>query len=286
MSVASGSVRDRGYRRYDGAHTPDRARTWVIARRTLSLSLRPRAVKWLALLSFLPAVIASVVVVVHAKLATLDGTVAYVYDIQAKPYAALFFGFMMALAAGAGAIADDARANALPFYFARPITRDQYLTGKLIPLAALVGLGTIAPPLVVAGVRISLAAGAHEIAGAVIVAGKALALGLLEVALFALPQLACSALTRSRGAAQLAFATLFFLPSTLGAIFSHMARSPWPSLLSMPALVSAIGRAIYGLAPEDQALPPIAALAMIAAIAVGSLAITRRSLAAAEAVPS
>jgi hypothetical protein len=284
--TSSGTIRDRGYRRYDGAYRPEGARPWVIARRMFWLSLRPRVVKALVLFAFLPALIASVVVVVHAKLAVVAGTVDYVYDVQVKAYGALFFGFAMAMAAGGGAIADDARARAFPFYFARPTTRDQYLLGKLVPLAALVGLTTVAPPLLVAGVRLAYAAGGQEIASALFVLAKALALGLIEVALFALPQLACSALTPSRGAAQLAFAALFFLPSTLGAIFGHMSRSPWPSLLSIPALLESVGRAIYGLSAEDRGLPPLVALAVITAIVAGSVLVTRRRLSQAEVVPS
>ena len=59
----------------------------------------------------------------------------------------MFFVFVIAIYAGAGLIANDLKANALQIYFSKPITRHDYLLGKLGVLIFFLALPTLVPGL-------------------------------------------------------------------------------------------------------------------------------------------
>src|SRR5205823_5365923 len=79
----------------------------------------------------------------------------YVFDVMCGPTATLLT-FLMAMFAGGGAIADDTRAGSFQFYFARPVTREQYLVGKLIPPVVLIAVVAVGPAFLLALLRVAL----------------------------------------------------------------------------------------------------------------------------------
>ena len=55
------------------------------------------------------------------------------------------------------------------------------------------------------------------------------------------PVVALSSVSKGRGYAQGAFAVLFMLPWLVSWIFVKLTRTPWPKLLSIPALIESVG---------------------------------------------
>lgn len=285
-----GAIRDRGYQRYTGRHTPERGRWALIASRMLRMSARQPWVMVMLILCIFPGLVGAVLMYIQAKLYAAGMAPApdpYVYYLYTKPYGTLLLAFLTALFAGGGAIADDVRGGAFQFYFARPITRDQYLAGKVVAPVVLVACVSLGPALLLSLLRVALAKDAADAAGAVLLPLKALGLGLIEAAVLGVPVVALSSLSKGRGYVQGAFAALFLLPWILGAIFVGVTRSPWPALLSIPAHLQGVGRFFFALPAEDERVLPVwVSAAVLAAVVAGSLAVLRRRLAAMEVVGS
>src|SRR5205823_2221897 len=68
-------------------------------------------------------------------------TLAYAFFFNAQ----LMFIMLLVVLAGPGLISSDLRFNALPLYFARPLTRLDYFLGKLGVIGVLVGSVAVAP---------------------------------------------------------------------------------------------------------------------------------------------
>jgi hypothetical protein len=286
MSAEKGRIRDAGYQRYRGGYTPEAGRWALIAGRMLRQGARQPWVIVMLILAIFPLLIGGVLMYLKVKLISphfpVEDPNHFVYYIAVKPYGGLLLGFMTALFAGGGAIADDARTEAFPFYFARPVTRDQYLAGKLVPVAVLTAIPAAGPSVLLALLRLSLASDGNELLHALPLPLAATALGAIEALALALPVVALSSLSRGRGYAQGAFAALFLLPWIAGGILVEVLRSPWPALLSLPADLDSVARLLIGvrIEPGDRVVPAWAALAALGAVAAASLVLVRRRLAA------
>jgi hypothetical protein len=271
------SLRDRGLEPYRGPRTATRARWLVIARASIGALRRRRGV-W-AILVVLAVMLSWPVIKLigggslqvtgrgpgGASPIAMDPPLLIFADFTS--IGALLLAFAMAQLAAATSVCDDALA--FPFYFARPVTRATYLAGKLAGAAAVVGLAVLGPELVLWTVNAGVRGLGHD---EVLLLGRVLALGLVETAVLVAPLVALSASFPRRTTAQAAAAALFFLPWIAGYKFAPIARTPWPQILSVPALLDSTGAALFGVTPYgDHPLPPLVAAAAIAAIVGVSL---------------
>lgn len=286
------SIRDQGYRPYEGTRTPAATRWRVVLQHALRHTARQPWVIVTLVVAAVPALIASAVLFLAAQASKLtpqllgvasEGelvTVAarFLCDFQVRWYGVLFFAFAMALLAGGGAIAEDARTGAFDFYFARALSKDQYLAGKLGASLVLALVVCAGPPLLLVATLASVAPPEAAAGGvAWLLALKLLALATVEALAFTLPAVALSSLGARRGFAQATFSALFFAPWILGAIGAGIGRSPWPKLLALPSQLEAIGARIYALEPPADArpLPWLAAAAALSATTAGAFLLAR-----------
>jgi ABC-type transport system involved in multi-copper enzyme maturation permease subunit len=296
----AGVVVDRGYQPYRGTLTPERGRWKVIARRALGMTARQPWVIVMLVLTVFPTLICGALMWLQTKMAAVAGPEAaqatagamspdaMVYYLAVKPYGTLLLSFMIALFAGGSAVADDARAGAFQLYFARPVTREQYVVGKLVAAVSLTAMVTTAPALLLALFRLATAHSGGEVWQRLPGLVGALVLGLIEALALAAPALALSSLSKGRGYAQGAFAGLFLLPWVVGGIFVAVTSSGWPAIASLPAQFENIGRWLHRLpaTPADHALPVWVSLAVVGAMVGGSITLLRRRLASVEVVAS
>jgi ABC-2 type transport system permease protein len=286
-----GVIVDRGYQAYTGRYTPEASRWKVIASRMLKQSAR----QWWAILllisTIVPLLIAAVSMWIMSKLIAvappgvpLESPDKYIM----LPAGTMTIAFLLALFAGAGQVADDARAGAFQFYFARPVTREQYLTGKVVPVLVLTMFVTLAPALLLAFLRLALLSTGAEFLQKLPLVGATLVMGCLEAIVLAAPAVAFSSLSKRRSFVQGGFATLYLLPWVVGAIFMKVTRSPWPGILSIPEHLENVARLLYRmpLAEGQRAMPVWVSALFLSALVAGSLALLRRRLAAVEVVAS
>src|SRR5580704_10786813 len=141
-------IHDQGYRRYGG----DKARTgsgWiVIARAGVRTMLEKKQFLALLLVSWIPFIVRVVQIYLAANvpqarelLAVKADTFRQFLDQQET------FVFFVTVYAGAGLIANDRRANALQIYLSKPLTRGEYIFGKLAVLMTFLILITWVPAM-------------------------------------------------------------------------------------------------------------------------------------------
>jgi hypothetical protein len=288
---ARAQIRDQGYQRYEGSYTPERGRWALIAGRMLKMTARQPWVTAMLILSIFPALVGGVVLYIQAKLYASGMAPApdsIVYEVLCGSKICLLIAFLTAMFAGGGAVADDARGGAFQFYFARPVTREQYLVGKLVPPVVLVACVSMAPALLLAFLRMALAKDGADALALLPLPLEVIAQGVVVALTLGVPVVALSSLSRGRGYVQGAYAGAFLLPWILGAIFVNVTRSPWPAILSLPAHVHNVGRFLFRLPvpPDERVLPVWLSAAFLGALVVGSIALLRRRLAAVEVIAS
>ena len=93
------------------------------------------------------------------------------------PWGTMTLAFLIALFAGAGQVADDTRAGAFQFYFARPVTRDQYLVGKVVPVVTLTLFIALGPALLLSLLRLALLPNGDEVVKKLPLVGATLIIG-------------------------------------------------------------------------------------------------------------
>jgi ABC-2 type transport system permease protein len=291
MAPKEGQILDRGYQPYTGRYTPDASRWNVIASRTLRMAARQWWAILLLIATVIPLLVAAVRMWIMSKLFGMAPP-----GVQVEPpetYAMLPWGtmtlaFLIALFSGAGQVADDARAGAFQFYFARPVTRDQYLVGKVMPVVVLTMFIALVPSLLLSLLRLALLPSTSEVLKHLPLVGASLVIGVVESLVLAIPAVAISSLSKRRAWVQGGYAILYLMPWIVGSIFVKVTRSAWPALLSVPAHLENIARFVYRqpLPEDERALPVWLSAAFLSLLVAGSLALLRRQLASVEVVAS
>jgi hypothetical protein len=277
-------IADRGYRKYEGPRN-SRQRWWVVAEQLARSLRKQRAIIALVILAAFPTVITAFVLYIASRMKPVGGE-EYVYKLLLKPYGTLFLAIGMAMRAGGGSIADEARAGGFQFYFSRPITHAHYLAGKLLGVALAIGAVTALPAALLSLIRLAMSQGGADAARAMALFAKAISLGALEAVVLACVIVALSSLMKRRGLVQGGFGALMFLPWLIGAKFRDFTRTPWPALGSIPTHFEAVGQWLFGIPNEigDRAMPPSIALAMLLAIGAAAIWISWRQLKRVEVV--
>ncbi len=286
---ARGQIRDQGYQPYTGSYTAEGGRWSLIAGRMLKMTARQPWVMVMLILCIFPALVAGVLMYIQSKMYAMGMGPApneLVLSLLVGWKVSLIISFLMALFAGGGAVADDVRGGAFQFYFARPVTREQYLIGKLLPPVLLVFFVTAAPALLLSILRIALAKDGADALASIFVPLETLAMGVLLALSLGVPVVALSSLSRGRGYVQGAFAALFLLPWIIGSLLVDVTQSGWGAVLSLPVHFMNVGRFLFQLDPEPGArnMPVWASATVLALLIVGSLALLRKRLAAVEVI--
>jgi ABC-type transport system involved in multi-copper enzyme maturation permease subunit len=158
---------DQGYQHWQGPLSGHAWRWLAITRHGVRVQMKSRILRLLVLLAWLPALglVAAVALwglaerqsegVVNLLRNMLPADMllepqAYRATVWTLLYsfffkAQMFFLMLLAVVAGPGLISRDLRFNALPLYFARPLTRFDYFLGKLGVIGALVASVAVVP---------------------------------------------------------------------------------------------------------------------------------------------
>src|SRR5207237_5940126 len=150
-------IHDQGYRRYGGSKAPLGQGWTVIARAGIRTMFAKRAFLGLLLLAWFPFFVRAVQFYAAANLpqaallAPTAETFRQFLDQQET------FVFFVTVYVGAGLIANDRRANALQIYLSKPLTRAEYVFGKMAILVTFLLLFTWVPAVVLLIVQVAFA---------------------------------------------------------------------------------------------------------------------------------
>jgi ABC-2 type transport system permease protein len=275
-------IHDQGYRRYSGGKI--RGRGWtVIARNGIRSFLGKKTFLGLMLLSWFPFFVRAVQIYAAANLpqaaflAPKAETFRQFLDQQE------IFVFFVTVYIGAGLIANDRRANALQIYLSKPLTRAEYVFGKLAILMTFLLLVTWVPAILLLLTQIAFAGSLTFIKNNAFLLPAITVFAFVEATVVGATMLALSSLSNSsRYVGILYAAVLFFTQAIYGVVYA-VTRSTAMSWISMSADLTQVGDVIFRLPPKYDT-PSMVAFIVIVAVTAGSALILERRIRGVEVI--
>jgi ABC-2 type transport system permease protein len=240
------TVRDLRYAPYEGEVRPHTHAIGAIARNELSVIWSHLRTKLLFLFGLVIDVIYLVLVFIEAGFVHMmsEGEQP-VAELTTAPLTAyvwikLYCLILLYAATGCGAVSHDIRAELMQFYFAKPLKRLEYIMGKAAGLVLAGAVVTLAPALLLGGLRLALLARTGLVADALTQFGAVIAFELVMLATFAFVILALSSLTRRTGYAVLSWLGVIFVPDLMALIVGEVVDARWPHLISLTANLTGV----------------------------------------------
>jgi len=269
-------IHDQGYRHYGG----DRAshgRSWeVIAKTGIRTFVGKRAFIGLLLVAWFPFFVRAVQIYAAANLpraAFLAPTPEMFRQFLEQQEIFLFF---VTVYVGAGLVANDRRANALQIYLSKPLTRTEYVFGKLAILMTFLLLVTWVPAVVLLLVQIMFAGNFIFFRTNIHLFPAITLFSFIQVLTVSSAMLALSSLSRSSRWVGVLYAALtFFTQAIYGVLYEVTRDSRW-SWISVPSDLSQVGDFIFRLPLRYRTPVPVSFLAIAAIVVVSGLILERR----------
>ena len=269
-------IHDQGYRHYGG--TKARGRAWlVIFNAGFFGMIRNR--KWIMLM--IASWIQFIVRAVQFYIAANFSQAAIV-----APSAATFrdffdkqdlFVFLVAVTLGAVSIADDRRANALQIYLSKPLTRLEYICGKLSVLMAFVLLITWVPAILLLVVEVVFAGNFTFLLANLYLIPAITVYSIIEALMVSMCILALSSLsTNSRFVGILFTALIFFshaLYQVMQAVTGGGTRVSW---IAFGNNLAQLGDVIFRVPLRFETPWPVSLAIVVGLIGVSALILERR----------
>jgi len=276
-------IHDQGYRRYGGGKS--RGQGWlVIARSGIRNVIGKRIFLGLLLVAWIPFFVRTVVQIYAPANIPQAGFLA----LKAETFRDFLdqqgiFVFFITVYVGAGLIANDRRANALQIYLSKPLTRAEYVFGKLAVLMAFLLLVTWVPAMLLLLVQIAFAGNFAFVRANFYLFPAITVFAFVQVVLVAATMLALSSLSNSsRYVGILYTAVLFFTQAIYGVVYA-VTRSTAMSWLSVSANLAQLGDVIFRLPPKYDT-PWIVSLGMVVGLVAVSAFILERRVRGVEVV--
>jgi ABC-2 type transport system permease protein len=255
------AVYKRTYKAYQGALTPAWSRFTVLSRYGLSTLFNSRPFTAYTVLCFLPFLIGlAYIYIVHsaAAQAVMGVKMGNAMPGLIKSDWFLVFlgieggmGFILAAWGGPGMITKDFANHSVQLYLSRPISRTEYLFGKISVLAALLSCTTWIPALALFFVKAELQ-GHGWLWENLWLAGSIILSGLIWIALISLVSMAVAVWVKWRIAATALMLGIFFLLPAIGQILDAILRTHWGSLLNFTHMISLVWAHLFRLDAVDR----------------------------------
>jgi ABC-2 type transport system permease protein len=278
-------IYEQTYRRYEAREPLRKVRFWPITREALRLVLARRWFLGMLAVAWLPFLVR----VIHIYIVTRFPEANRVLPVDGRLFGEylgqqLIPALLVTIFAGAGLVANDLRTGAILVYLSRPLTRRDYVAGKLLVVVILILSITLVPGLLLYLIALALAPGQFLkwelawIGPAIVVYSALIALAL------SLASLAVSSLSKSARVAGLGFFGLLMGLEAIHNILRQAFDRPEAAVLSIMTDLQAIGHALFGITARRLLMPWPWAAAALVVIALGCLAILRARVRAVEIV--
>ena len=192
------------------------------------------------------------------------------------------FVFLVTIAL-AGSIADDRRANALQLYLSKPLTRVEYIIGRLVPvLMCLLGV-TLAPAVLLLMLQVAFSGSTAFLRQNLFLLPAITLVSLVQALLSAFAMLALSSLTKSRRFVSIMYAgTIFFTAAMYQALRNITGSRAWAAI-SPGDMLDVIADAVFRIRAQPP-VPVFVAVIVIAAVIAVSIWVLERRIRAVEIV--
>jgi len=269
-------IHDQGYRRYVGQRTPPGHAWSVIAKAGIRTLISKRAFIGLLLLSWLPFVVRSVQIYAATSLpqaAFLAPDARMFRQFLEQQEVFLFF---ITVYAGAGLIATDRRANALQIYLSKPLSRFEYIFGKLMILSTFLLFVTWVPAVLLLLIQIMFSGSFKFFLDNLFLFPAITVFSFIQVIAVASAMLALSSLSNSSRYVAVLYTGLIFFSQALYGIVFGVTRDSRLGWISMPANLNRIGDAIFNLPSRFQLSVVAASIAVVLLIVVAGVILEKR----------
>lgn len=278
-------IYDQRYRRYEARAPLHQLRFWPITREALRLVLAKRA--------FLGLMAAPLVVFLwylgRTYVVTRFPEIGRVLPADGRMFGEflniqVFFTILLSIFGASGLIANDLRTGAILVYLSRPLTRRDYVAGKLgVPLCLNLSV-TLVLGLLLYGACLALAPEQFAKWELWWIAPAILTQSLTTSLVVSLLVLAISSLSRSARVAGLGFAGLVLGLEMVRVVLQFGFRRKEAVLLSLQADLQALGVALFGVVDRSLQIAWGWPLAVLVVVSLGCLAILRSRVRAVEIV--
>jgi ABC-2 type transport system permease protein len=270
-------IHDQGYRRYGGLKARTGTGWMVIARAGIRSQLAKRAFLGLLLLSFLPFFARAIQIYLAVNFPQTGDLLAVKPDLfrQFLDQQEIWV-FFITVYVGAGLIANDRRANALQIYLSKPLTRAEYIFGKLAILMAFLLLVTWVPALLLLIVQIAFAGNFSFLLKNLYLFPAITVFAFIQVTVVAAAMLALSSLSKSSRYVAILYAAVIFFSQAIYSVLTVVTRSTQLSWISFPANLSQLGDVIFRMPSKYETPWPVALLMIVGLIAVSGVILERR----------
>ena len=276
-------IHDQGYRRYGGRREPHGRRWWVIARAGIHERLRERRFIGLLIFAWAPFIVRAVQMYVSSNfsqaafLAPSAETFREFLDQQS------FFIFLVTILVGSGLIANDRRANALQIYLSKPLTRVEYIVGKLMILLVFLAFVTWLPAILLLLIQMMFAGSTAFIRANLFLFPAITVVSAAQILLSAFAMLALSSLTKSRRFVAIMYAGIIFFTSAMYQALAAITTSRAWAFISPEDVLDVIAAGTFR-SPGATTIPLPAALLVVAVLIGTSVWILERRVRAVEIV--
>ncbi|MBX3268777.1 MAG: hypothetical protein KF729_00865 [Sandaracinaceae bacterium] len=277
------TVRDLGYRAYEGELRPPTRNLWVMMRHGLWRIWGSWINRIVVFFCWIPLLVLALVA--FARFGALgpelpeipEGATGFGRWFLSPPAVWMrtltgiqfwFCASIVTIRSGAGVIAEDLTNRAYQFYFAKPVTPIQYLAGRTGALALVVGLLVFVPVAILGAILVGLGPEAERLERVGLLLPALFDATLIAVCTSSLA-VASSALSSSRALTLTAWTLILVVPFALAFLVQSIGHVEWVFAASLPGALWCVGDALYKVSGDWTDLKWLHA-APILAIAVGA----------------
>ena len=248
------AVYEHLYRAYEGETPSAWSRFLVIPRYALREVFKSKLLVTIFILCFIYPLIAAILVYLRHNanaLALLQINVRELLPIDASFFRTFMevqggFAFILTVLVAPPLISRDLSNNALPLYLCRPLSRAEYVLGKMAVIVFLVSLVTWIPGLLIFFFQASLA-GLAWLWTNLWMIQAIFSASMTWIILLSLLALAVSSFLKWRVVASGALLGMFFVPSAFGEIINNLFLTRSGHLISLWATMKSIWSGLFGL---------------------------------------
>jgi ABC-2 type transport system permease protein len=270
-------IHDQGYRRYAGTRAAV-GRGWAVITSSGVKSLfGKRAFVGLLLLAWAPFVGRAFQIYFASNFAQTVSILA----VKAETFREFLdqqgpFVFFVTIYVGAGLIANDRRANALQVYLSKPLTRAEYVAGKLAILFLFLTGVTWVPAIALLLVQIMFAGSFAFLRDNIFLIPAITLFSLLQVLLASMTMLALSSMSKSSRFVGIMYAGLMIFTLVIfNTVRAITGRSSF-AWLSPSAALGQLGDVIFRVQPRYELPAPLALLVIVTLIGLSAYILERR----------
>jgi len=247
------AVYKRTYKAYQGPLTPAWSRFTVLSRYGLSTLFDSRPFTAYTVLCFIPFLIGLAYIyfvhsttaqlVLNARMGNGPGTVNNDWFLGFIGIEAAM-GFILVAWGGPGMITKDFANHSVQLYLSRPISRTEYLFGKISVLATLLSCTTWVPALLLFFIKAGLQ-GHGWLWDNLWMAGSIVLSCLIWIAVMSLISMAVAVWVKWRIAATALMLGIFFLLPAMAAVLNAILRTQWGNLFNFTHMITLIWMRLF-----------------------------------------